>query len=444
VSFAPYKHYQDSGVDWLGLIPAHWKVGPSRRLFALRRERARKTDKQLTASQQHGVVFQDEFMAHEGQRVVQVIKGTDILKHVEPNDFVISMRSFQGGIEWSERRGCISSAYVVLIPSDAVHAPFFAYLLKSAEYIQALQTTTNLVRDGQAMRYSNFTQVNLPIVPFDEQASIAAFLDKETTRVDALVNEQRRLIELLAEKRQAVISDTVTKGLNPDVPIKWSGADWIGYVPEHWEVKSLRRLDSMVQTGPFGSQLHADDYISGGTPVINPVNLKNGAIVPDYDVTVLPDVVERLAHQKLRPGDIVFSRRGELGRCALVGEAEAGWLCGTGSMIVRLPPTVYEGRYLSAFLSLDVTRQFFESRSIGSTMESLSSETLLAMPMLRPPLQEQVSIATAVATKTERVDTFIGHARRSIDLLQERRVALISAAVTGRIDVRGLSEVEVA
>lgn len=201
---------KDSGIEWLGDVPEHWGVGQSRRLFALRNERASESDKQLTASQEHGVIYQEDFVRLEGRRVVQVIKGADILKHVEPNDFVISMRSFQGGIEWCKYRGCISSAYVMLNPCDRVHGPFFYYLLKSKSYIQALQTTSNLVRDGQALRYDNFTQVDLPLVPLKEQIQIAAFLDREIENIDTLATEAQIAIDLLQERRTALISAAVT------------------------------------------------------------------------------------------------------------------------------------------------------------------------------------------------------------------------------------------
>jgi type I restriction enzyme S subunit len=191
VSFLPYPGYKDSGVAWLGAIPEHWSVGQSRRLFALRNERAQPGDEQLTASQKHGVIPQKIFMEIEDQKVVQVILNPEILKHVEPGDFVISMRSFQGGIEYSKYAGCISSAYVMLIPSPQIYGPFFKYLLKSQTYIQALQSTSNLVRDGQALRYENFTKVELPLVPFAEQKAIAAFLDVTTSKLMSVRNLQR-------------------------------------------------------------------------------------------------------------------------------------------------------------------------------------------------------------------------------------------------------------
>ena len=147
----------------------------------------------------------------QGARVVQVITGSDILRHVEPGDFVISMRSFQGGIEWSRLRGKISSAYVMLIPNaELVYPPYFHWLLKSPRYIQALQRTSNLVRDGQALRYDNFKQVDLPVVPLEEQREIAAYLNDKTAQIDALVQENQRLIDLLKAYRQAIINEAAT------------------------------------------------------------------------------------------------------------------------------------------------------------------------------------------------------------------------------------------
>jgi type I restriction enzyme, S subunit len=215
---------------------------------------------------------------------------------------------------------------------------------------------------------------------------------------------------------------------------KDSGVEWLGEVPEAWEVKPLRRFTCLVQTGPFGSQLHADEYIAGGIPVINPVHLIDGMIIPNEDMTVGPNVVDRLGHQRLRVGDVIFSRRGELGRCALVTEAEAGWLCGTGSMILRLRGNDYSAEYLSHFLSLDLLRQYFESFSIGAIMNSLSSETLLAMPMVVPSINEQHSIETFLKTEKVKIDLLVEEQRRLIELLKEKRQAVISHAVAKGLD----------
>ena len=201
---------RDSGVEWLGEEPAHWGLGCSKWMFRERKTKAHKSDEMLTASQKYGVIPQKEFMRLEQQKIVQVQKGYDILKHVETDDFVISMRSFQGGIEYSSYAGAVSSAYVPLVSVKAICNGYFKYLFKSKQYIQALQSTTNLVRDGQALRYGNFIQVLLPLVPLGEQRAIAEFLNNEIDKIDELIGKAEEGIPLMQERRTALISAAVT------------------------------------------------------------------------------------------------------------------------------------------------------------------------------------------------------------------------------------------
>ncbi len=206
----PKVPMKDSGVEWLGEIPAHWDVVSARRMFRVRSEPAQDGDQQLTASQKYGMILQSEFVELEGRRVVEVIKGRESLLHVEPDDFVISMRSFQGGLEWCRVRGSTSFHYVMVTPVKHVHPPFFALLFKSSAYIQALRTTTDLIRDGQELRYSNFVRVDLPVIPLDEQAKIVELVGPEISRIDALTAEAQRAVDLLQERRTALISAAVT------------------------------------------------------------------------------------------------------------------------------------------------------------------------------------------------------------------------------------------
>jgi type I restriction enzyme S subunit len=292
MSFPRYPAYKPSGVEWLGEVPEHWGMGQSRRRFRLRNEPAKADDEQLTASQKHGIIRQAEFIESEGRRVVEVIKGQDILKHVEPGDFVISMRSFQGGLEYSRVRGSISSAYVMLAPVKQIIPQFFSWLFKSQPYIQALQSTTNLVRDGQALRFSNFCQVDIPVIPADEQLAIATFLDNETAKIDALIAEQQRLIELLQEKRQAVISHAVTKGLNPNAPMKISGVEWLGEVPEHWRMKRVKHLCACFEQG--WSPQCENESSDGDAPGVLKVGCVNGGIFRPSENKRLPASLRKL------------------------------------------------------------------------------------------------------------------------------------------------------
>ena len=205
------REMKDSGIQWTKKIPVEWESTAPKALFALRKDKAQAGEKQLTASQQYGVIYQDEYMELTGTRIVTVEKDFDILKHVEAGDFVISMRSFQGGLEYSEKTGSISSAYVMLIPDlNLVYPRFYKWLFKSSVYINALQSTSNLVRDGQAMRYSNFAQVRLYTVPLDEQKEIADYLDKKCAEIDTLIEKKTALLAEMETYKKSVIYEYVT------------------------------------------------------------------------------------------------------------------------------------------------------------------------------------------------------------------------------------------
>lgn len=207
----PDVSMKDSRVRWCPSIPSHWNVYNPKALFTMRDQRAKAGERQLTASQKYGIVYQDEFMEMESQRVVVVVKDFSILKHVEPGDFVISMRSFQGGLEYSTKRGCISSAYVMLIPNaKKVYPPFYRWFFKSSKYINALQSTTNLIRDGQAMRYKNFAMIPLFDIPLEEQKEIAHYLDEKCKKIDHLIVLKKEQFLALDAYKKSLIYAYVT------------------------------------------------------------------------------------------------------------------------------------------------------------------------------------------------------------------------------------------
>ncbi|MGN0547024.1 MAG: restriction endonuclease subunit S [Acutalibacteraceae bacterium] len=202
---------KDSGIEWIKKIPLEWNGINPKALFEQRKEKAKQGERQLTASQQYGVIYQEEYMKITGSKVVTVEKDFEILKHVEAGDFVISMRSFQGGLEYSEKTGSISSAYVMLIPNNKCVFPrYFRWLFKSLLYINALQSTSNMVRDGQAMRYSNFAQVRLYTVPLDEQKEIADYLDKKCSEIDELIAKKTAFLSELESYKKSLIYEYVT------------------------------------------------------------------------------------------------------------------------------------------------------------------------------------------------------------------------------------------
>lgn len=207
----PDAEMKDSGIKWIGKIPINWQAVNPRWLFAQRKDRAKKGMEQYTASQKYGVISQKDYMNRIGGSIVTVQKDFDILKMVCKGDFVIHMRSFQGGLEYSEHTGSISSAYVMLIPQkNTGECRYFKWLFKSASYINALQSTSNLIRDGQAMRYSNFIQIIIPYPPLDEQQQIADYLDSKCSEIDAIIADKKRQRGILTEYKKSLIYEYVT------------------------------------------------------------------------------------------------------------------------------------------------------------------------------------------------------------------------------------------
>ena len=204
---APMK---DSDIDWIGQIPTHWEVRRSKFLFTQSKQLARKGDIQLSATQSYGVIPQEQFEELVGRRVVKISTNLEKRKHVELNDFVISMRSFQGGLERAHATGCIRSSYVILRPSPEVNPEFFGYLLKTPRYIHALQITGNFIRDGQDLTFENFSDVDLYVPPYREQAEIADYIKNGCERIDNAISIKNDQIATLKEYKTSLINAAVT------------------------------------------------------------------------------------------------------------------------------------------------------------------------------------------------------------------------------------------
>lgn len=201
---------KDSGIEWVKKLPSEWEIMPSKYVFSNSDERKRPDDELLTASQKHGIISQQKYMEKEDTRIVLATKGIEDWKHVEPNNFIISLRSFQGGLEMSEVSGCITWHYIVLKAKIPLHSFYFKWLFKSELYIKALQRTCNFIRDGQDLRYSNFTQVPLFIPPMEEQIEISNYLGKKCAEIDALIERKSRFLTDLEAYKKALIYEYVT------------------------------------------------------------------------------------------------------------------------------------------------------------------------------------------------------------------------------------------
>ncbi len=427
-----YAKYRPSGVEWLGDLPCHWAIQRVKFAATLINDK--------TAAGDAGLPY-------VGLENVESWTGKLIGLDKECAADGISNRFAAGDVLFGKLRpylakaleascdGVCSSEILVLRPCE-VHSRYLLYFVLSRDFVNIVDSSTYGAKMPRAS-WDFIGNLSIPIPPSPEQQVIAAFLDRQTGKIDALVEKKRRLIELLKEKRAALISHAVTKGLNPNVPMKDSGIEWLGMVPEGWEIVPLRHLAISIQTGPFGSQLHADDYRPGGVPVVNPVHLVDGRVVGDEGAAVDNEVFHRLRRHALKPGDILFARRGEIGRCGLVEENQANWLCGTGSMRVRLDHSKCVPRFLNFLFNSNPFGKELTLNAVGTTMLNINNTILARMCVAVPPCREQWEIVDCLQESCFVTEALITRVTGAISRLLEYRTALISAAVTGKIDVRG-------
>ena len=425
------RKMKDSGIEWIGEIPEGWETINPKALFAQRKDRASKGERQLTSSQQYGILYQDEYMELTGSKVVTVEKDFDILKHVEAGDFVISMRSFQGGLEYSTKSGAISSAYVMLVPNlELVYPRFYRWLLKSSVYIDALQRTTNMVRDGQAMRYSNFAQVRLFTLPLDEQKSRADFLDVECSSIDKILFKTRSSIEEYKKLKQAVITQAVTKGVRGEREMKDSGVEWIGAIPKDWEIKRLKSFCTIVDC----KNRTPDVFPDGKYTVVRTTCIKDCSF--SYEGSYQTDTTNFKAWTlKGQPhkGDIFFTREAPVGEACLVPNADN--LCMGQRVMFFRPEDNSDARYIMYSIYGPLVREYIASKNSGSTVGHLKLGQVACIPIFYCPPLEQKEIADYLDAKCAEIDKLIAKKEQLVKELESYKKSLIYEVITGKREV---------
>ncbi len=362
-------------------------------------------------------------------------------KKCRAGDFIVNqMSAFDGLMGVTSWDGIVTYHYLVFRPVGQIDTRFMAYLLRSPAYMHDFACRVRGLGDSSQkgvrtphIRIGDMLQTMLALPPQTTQRAIADYLDAETARIDALIAKKRRLIEVLGERYRTLLVRLVLGDSGQPGDSSPSGIYRV--VPDGWQETALRHLGCEVQTGPFGSQLHAEEYVEGGWPVVNPLNLVGGGIRAVDDMTITDQKRQELQRHVLRAGDIVFGRRGEMGRAGLVEERHSGWLCGTGSLRLRLGGERLSPQYLVLLLGTAAARAYFELSSVGSTMDNLNSGILLAFPSLLPPRDEQDRIVGAVAEAESFRRRTTDRLTEQINLLDEHRQALITAAVTGELEV---------
>jgi type I restriction enzyme S subunit len=428
MSFPRYPKYKESGTEWIGAVPAHWEVKRIGYYFNERREKV--SDKAFPALSvtKHGIVPQLDTAAKsdDGDNRKKVLKG----------DFVINSRSDRkGSAGASQLDGSVSLICTVMRPQEQVHTPFVHHLLRSQPFQEEFyRNGKGIVADLWSTNYSEMRNILLGMPPLPEQTAISAFLDRETAKIDALVAEQQRLMELLKEKRQAVISHAVTKGVNPKAPMKPSGIEWLGDVPAHWEVNHLRRLVKKGTTITYGI-VQAGPDIEGGIPYIRTSDMSGDSLPEDGYLRTAPEIDASYSRSKVEPNDLVVAIRASLGKGLLVPGFLNGANLTQGTARIS-PGEKLVPQFLFWSFNSDYCQKSIRIVAKGTTFLEITLDALRRIPLAVPPVAEQDAIVSFLDEEISKLDTLTTEAQRAIDLLQERRTALISAAVTGQIDVR--------
>ncbi|MBE7461857.1 MAG: restriction endonuclease subunit S [Planctomycetes bacterium] len=437
MSFPRYPAYKDSGVEWLGQVPEQWQVMTLRRCLLNHRQgyytQASYVDDGVKLLRITDLGNYGEIDFAECPKVEDSPDLKPFL--LERGDFVFARTGGAGtfGLVGVLNEPIAYASYLIRFRfASSVQTAFLRNFFLSFGFQEALKQN---IHGGvnQNVHAEDIKDQSIAIPPIPEQAAIAAFLDRETAKIDALVLEQRRLIELLKEKRQAVISHAVTKGLNPDAPMKPSGIEWLGDVPAHWDVKPLKYLMSLTSGGTPSKENLA--YWDGAVPWASSKDLKTDELFDTQD-HITQKALDDGAAELVPPGSILTVVRGMILLHTFPVVITRAPMAINQDLKAILPTAGVDADFLAWLLRGGSDEVLSRTDEAGHGTKVLRMETWLAMQVPVPPSKEQALIVADIVKRLGELDALTAEAQRAIDLLQERRAALISAAVTGQIDVR--------
>lgn len=416
-----YGTYKDSGIAWIGEIPGEWRVEKARHIFTQRNSKGNKTPILLSATQINGMYPQ-----HLLEGVVQVQKSTDLqtFKTVHKNDYVISLRSFQGGFEMSDYEGVCSPAYQVFYNKIDICHQYYKLLFKSQGFISMINSLVVGIREGKNIQYGSFSYSYLPFPPLSVQQSISSFLDTKCGEIDSLISIQEEMISELLAYKQSVITEAVTKGLDKKAKMKNSGVEWIGDIPEEWEV---RRIKNICIMGPTDDYSHP--YESVGYAPMNTIRYGN----------INAGIIEK---SKLSSGltyfadnDIVMAKVTpcfENGNIAIAKNLHNGCAYGSSELFVFRATNI-----LTEFLFYLLQNEKFKGLCCSTMtgtggLKRVSPSFVYNSFIPLPPLPVQQAIATYLDEKTSQIDSLIALKQSKIESLKEYKKSIIYEYVTGK------------
>ena len=437
MQFKQYPSYKPSGVEWLGYVPEHWQQKPIWSLFKRIKRTNFPTERLLSVYRDYGVIPKDSRDDNHNRA------SEDLTPYqlVCANDLVINkMKAWQGSIAISELRGIVSPAYYIYQPKAEYHSKYIHFLIRSAYYIQSYKNYSKGIRVNQwDLESEAFTHIDLLLPSLDEQQKIVAFLDTETTRIDNLIAKQEKLIELLEEQRKSIISHAVTKGLNPNAPMKDSGVEWLGDVPEHWTVLKNRHIFNFSK----GLSITKENLQESGIPCVS-----YGEVHSKFGFEFNPEIndmkfvsEEYLKTSKnclLNSGDFIFADTSE----DFEGSGNFSYLnsnsqvfAGYHTVIARLK-SKQKPRFFAYIFDSNAHRKQIQTQVKGIKVFSITQGILKDIYSWLPPVHEQDLIVEYLDNECKKISLLKAKQIELIEKLKAYRSSIISHAVTGKIDIR--------
>lgn len=436
IKFQPYPKYKDSGMPWLGSIPWYWDCLPHRAIFEEIKERGHVNEPLLSVTIGKGIIHQKDLLENSSKKDSSNLDKSKY-KLVESGDIVYNkMRAWQGAVGVSKYRGIVSPAYIVQRLRGDQKPDYYHYLFRTPIFAkEAERWSYGITSDQWSLRPEHFKMIYSCVPPLKEQELIVRFLGKLDYQIHRFIRNRRQLINVLNEQKRAIINRAVTHGLDSNVRLKPSGIDWLGDIPEHWEVRKLGNIGSFSK----GRGISRADITDSGVPAIT-----YGDIYTTYDIEAKQLEKYTSAEiatnsQEIIKGDLLFTASGEtiedIGKTTLYSNDKSGY---AGGDIIILRLAEGDGLYLSYVLnsSMGVYQKSLFGR--GDIIVHIAASKLKQIIVPFPSKEEQILIARFLDDFSNRVHAAISRAQHEIDLIREYRISLISDVVTGKVDVRNL------
>ena len=435
--YQQYAEYKDSGVEWVDKLPIHWKAVSLRWISTIYAGGTpSKTNESYwedgtipwlnSGSVNQGMIYQPSTY------ITQEAFNNSSARWISKGSLVVALAG-QGKTKGMVAQLGIDSTCNQSMAAISLYAELYSRYLfwwLTSNYQNIRNMAGGDLRDG--LNLEHLGSIQCPLPSRAESTFIANFLDHETAKIDSLIEKQQQLIQLLKEKRQAVISHAVTKGLNPNVPMKDSGVEWLGDVPEHWTISRYKYCTSRVVVGIAEAATHA--YSEKGIPIIRATNIKEEGININDTLYLKESFANMNEGKYLYTNDIITVRTGYPGISAVIPETLDKSHCFTN--LVSTPKSSHCPHFLNEYLNSRMGKAYFALFGWGSAQKNISVPILQEFPIAHPELAEQKEIVVAVQNEKNKFNLLISNVQNSIKLMQERRTALISAAVTGKIDVQ--------